>query len=214
MEDKRVVTIIGNIGVGKTTSLPLIAKALNADIIRADELFQVNPFRDNFLQNPTRWALTNEIYLLHKRIKFIKDEIKNCKKQTIVIDSGILMSWVYAKSHYLSGKITLDEWLFFEEIFSEWSQFALNTSLFYLHAPKETLLGRIKKRSRDFEIKLYKERYLEELESGLRDFCANFSKKMKNIIHIDTNSLNLSTSQKDKNTFIKSVKANFSISEK
>ena len=206
MDDKQIITIIGNVGVGKTTALPLVATALNADIIRADEFFQTNPFRDKFLKDIPRWGFTNELYLVHKRLSLIKRSLLQSDKSTVIIDSGLLMSWVYTKSHYLSGKITLDEWIFFQEVFFEWSHFALNTTLLYLTADTSTLLKRITHRKRDFELKQYKRAYLLELEIGLRDLCATFAGKVKNIISLDTTSLNLLSSKKDKAFFSTYIK--------
>lgn len=206
MQDKRLITIIGNVGVGKTTSLPLVAKALDAEIVRADEFFQVNPFRDNFLKDTSRWGFTNELYLVHKRITLIKNAIRESRKETIVIDSGLLMSWVYAKSHYLSGKMTLDEWLFFEDIFREWSSFALHTTLLYLTATPEVLLQRIKKRHRDYEIAIYSQDYIQQLEIGLRDLCANFAQHVEKNVSIDTTMLNLVSSKKDITYFMQEIK--------
>jgi deoxyadenosine/deoxycytidine kinase len=203
---KQLVTIIGNVGVGKTTSLPLVAKALNADIIRADELFQVNPFRDHFLKDTPRWGFTSELWLVYQRVQLIKQSIEKSQKDIIVIDSGLIMSWVYAKSHFLTGKMRLDEWLFFEELFKEFSSFSLNTTLLYLSAPVDTLLLRIKKRKRDYEIALYKKEYIQQLELGLRDLCASLSYQFDDIIFFPTEHIgNIVSSSMDKASFVRSI---------
>lgn len=205
--NKHIVTIVGNVCTGKTTSLPLVAKALHADTIKADEIFQTSLFRDEFLQDVSRWAFIHEIWLAKKRADFIAKEIEKSKNQTIVIDSGLIMSYVYAKSHFLVGKMTLKEWSFFEELFLELHHVSPQTTLLYLSAPIDTLIGRMKKRGRDYEIKKYKKEYLEELEIGLRDLVASSRHIFKNLIAFDTNQIgNITTHEKDKRKFIDLVK--------
>lgn len=180
------ITIIGNIGVGKTTTLPFVAKALDADIIQADDLFQtINPFRDRYLADIKRWGFANELWMAYHRKNLITTAVEQSKKENIVIDSGMIMSWVYTKSHFLSGKMDTDEWALFNELFTQWSRFSLKTTLLYLTAPVDVLMKRIQTRGRDYELAMYKPVFLEQLEMGLKDLTANFGGVFDDIIMLD-----------------------------
>lgn len=208
---KHLITIIGNIGAGKTTILPFVAKALDADIIEADDLFQtLNPFRDRYLADIKRWGLTNELWMTHKRVNLIKTAVAQSKQENIVIDSGLIMSWVYTKSHFLAGDMSQDEWAFFNELFTQWSKFSLTTTLLYLTAPVDVLLKRIKTRGRDYEVAMYKKEYLAQLELGLKDLMANFAGVFDDTITIDYTEIGNLTKTKAQKACVELVQKKFS----
>lgn len=208
---KHIITIIGNIGAGKTTTLPFVAQALSADLIEADDLFQtLNPFRDRYIADIPRWGLTNELWMAHKRVNLIKTAVEQSTKENIVIDSGLIMSWVYTKSHFLSGQMDPDEWAFFNELFTQWSKFSFKTTLLYLTAPVDVLMKRIKTRGREYELKMYKKEYLEQLELGLKDLTANFAGVFDDTITIDYTEIGRLTEEKAQKEFITLVQKKFS----
>ena len=185
-EHAHTITIIGNIGSGKTTTLPFVAKALEADVIQADNLFQTtNPFRDRYLDDFKRWGFTNELWMAYHRKGLIASAVEQSDKENIVIDSGMIMSWVYTKSHFLAGNLDKDEWALFNDLFTQWSRFSLKTTLLYLTAPLDVLMKRIKERGRDYELEMYTSSYLEQLEIGLTDLTANFAGVFDAIVTID-----------------------------
>ena len=207
---KHTITIIGNIGAGKTITLPFVAQALGAEVVAADDLFQtLNPFRDLYLHNIKRWGFINELWMTHKRVNLIKTAIEQSTKENIVIDSGLIMSWVYTKSHFLTGKMTQEEWTFFNELFTQWSKFSLKTTLIYLTAPIDVLLHRIETRGRDFELELYNAAYLDHLEQGLKDLTANFAGIFDDIITIDHTEIGKLTEKKAQDEFIELVQKKF-----
>lgn len=210
-QPKHIITIIGNIGAGKTTTLPFVAKALDADVIEADDLFQtVNPFRDRYLADIERWGFTNELWMAHKRVALIKSAIEQSSKENIVIDSGLIMSWVYTKSHFITGKMSPDEWAFFNELFTQWSKFSLKTTLLYLTAPVDVLLKRIQQRGRDYELEMYNKEYLEHVEVGLTDLIANFAGVFDDTVTIDYTEIGKLTEEPAQKEFEALVQKKFS----
>lgn len=208
---KHSITIIGNIGAGKTTSLPYVAQALDAKIVEADDLFQtLNPFRDMYLKDIKRWGFINELWMTHKRVNLIKTAISQSKKEHIVIDSGLIMSWVYTKSHVLTGKMTTEEWAFFNELFTQWSKFSLKTTLLYITAPVDVLVKRIQTRGRAYELTMYTPAYLEQIEKGLQDLTANFAGVFDDIITIDYTEIGRLTEKPAQIAFMKLIKKKFS----
>lgn len=177
MPTPNYLTIIGNIGSGKSTAMPLLLKALDAQPLHADDLFQtLDPFRDLYLKDISRWAFTNELWLTYERSKMIrehgaqKSSVQSPTKtnQLVLVDSGLLMSWVYTHSHLLVQNITLAEWELYEQMFDSFSkEYIAKSCVVFLKYSIPTLLARIKKRGRDYELAFYTKEYLEQIEQGL-----------------------------------------------
>lgn len=169
----RAITIIGNTGSGKSTALPILVSSLSADALDADDLFQTSdPFTQDYLKDMKRWAFTNELWLTHQRAllfrKHIQQSVRSNSNKTTVIDCGLLMSWVFTYSHFLVGNINKDEWEFYQTLYDEFSANILqDTAVIRLKYSMETLLERIHKRGRDYELEYYTREYLEQIEQGL-----------------------------------------------
>lgn len=183
---KKIITIIGNIGSGKSTALPLIAKHLDAQTIQADDLFQTtDPFAQSYLEDMSRWALANELWLTMNRVKLITAELAKSKKKLSIIDSGLLMSWVYTHSHYVAGRISAAEWDLYRELYEDYSSDLLtNSAVIFLDYSIPTLLKRITKRGREYELEFYTKQYLEELQEGLEAVKAILKKKKITVVTI------------------------------
>ena len=182
----RIVTVVGNVGAGKSSAIGVIADVLHGKTILADDLFQTtDPFRECFLNDEPRWALANELWLTKERMKILKQAMMTNTGKWLVVDSGLLMSWVYTHSHYLVGKITKEEWELYSDIFDSMAQQAfINSAVIYLDYSIETLLYRIKLRGRDYELKFYTEAYLRQLQAGLKALIYQLEKKQVKVIKI------------------------------
>lgn len=165
----KTLVIVGNIASGKSTATQIITKKLKAQKIDADDLFQTSdPFSKIYLENMSRWALTNELWLVVERVKLIQESMKKATEGLVVIDSGLLMSWVYTYGHYLNGVISEDEWLLFEEIYTRLCKEVLSkTIVVRLQYDLPVLMQRLRKRGRSFELEFYTEEYLQQIEKGL-----------------------------------------------
>jgi deoxyguanosine kinase len=164
-----IITIIGNVASGKTSAAPLIVEALGADFLDADTLFQTeDPFRELYLQNTKRWALTNELWLTMRRAELLEQAIAMNSGKPLVIDSGLLMSWVYTYSHLTVGNISQDEWELYEKVYNSVTKNLLSElTVIHLNYSMPTLLKRLKHRGRDYELTYYTQDYLTQLEMGL-----------------------------------------------
>lgn len=165
----KTLVIVGNIASGKSTATKIITQKLNAKKIDADDLFQTtDPFSKLYLENMSRWALTNELWLTIERVKLIADSMKDGDNTLVVIDSGLLMSWVYTYGHYLNGVISADEWNLFEDIYTKLCGEVLNECLVVrLRYDLPVLMHRLKNRGRQYELEFYTPEYLEQIEKGL-----------------------------------------------
>jgi deoxyadenosine/deoxycytidine kinase len=163
-----LVTLIGNIASGKTTALPLVGKALDAHVLFADELFQVSPFRDRYLEDTPRWAFSNELWLTEQRYRLTIETLAEHPDETVVIDSGLLMSWVYSYSHVGTGSFSPSEWELYDRLFSHWfSPLQSRMKIIAFNCSTKEKLERIQKRGRDYELSAYTPEYLQQIDTGL-----------------------------------------------
>jgi deoxyadenosine/deoxycytidine kinase len=185
----KFITIIGNIGVGKSTLTDLLAKNLPAHEIPADSLFKISPFFPLTVNDRARWSLTSDVWFLYQRVKMTQDVPQAVKKNNVVVDSGIPMSFAYAHSRLDSGYFTKEEWQLYKDLHDE----LLTDSLFpdivvYLKAPVKFLLERINERGREFELKYYTAEYLRRLSRSLGVVVKKLKEKKVKVITIDVRS--------------------------
>lgn len=168
-KQSKTLVIVGNVASGKSTATKIITNKLNAQKIDADDLFQtLDPFSKLYLENMSRWALTNELWLTVERVKLIQESMKKTDKDLVVIDSGLLMSWVYTYGHYLNGVISADEWNLFENIYTKLCGEVINKMLVVrLRYDVPVLMQRLQARGRLYELEFYTPEYLEQIEKGL-----------------------------------------------
>jgi len=146
-----------------------LAKHFQGKEILADELFQtIDPFAKPYLKDLKRWSFTNELWLTYERSKLIKKELRRRIPKLSIIDSGLLMSWVYSYGHSVSGSMTEDEWELYQKLYDSLSVTILKcVSVVMLDYPIETWIARMKKRGRASELKYYTPEYLRQIQRGL-----------------------------------------------
>lgn len=164
----RFITVVGNVGSGKSTLSDLLAEALPAERVPADSLYTVNPFFPLALEDRARWSLTSDLWFLHERVKMTRQIPPILERSHVVVDSGLPMSYVYAHSRVKSGFFTADEWQLYQRFHDELvGEVCKPNILIYLQAPVPFLRQRIEKRGREFEIKFHQPAYLESLNTSL-----------------------------------------------
>lgn len=207
----QLLTIIGNIGSGKSTAMPLLLDSLQAKPLYADDLFQTtDPFAQPYLDDTPRWAFTNELWLTYQRSELLREHVRvsNGSSQLTVVDSGLLMSWVYTYSHLLVKNISLDEWELYQTLYDHFSQAVLHESaVVRLQYSIDTLLERIQKRGREYELAYYTREYLEQVEQGLDALEKKLRMSGVPCLVIDESDVaDFENSQKDAEELIRQVK--------
>lgn len=186
MNNKKLITIVGNVGTGKSTLTDLLADALPAIKVPADSLFKINPFFPLAVQDRARWSLTSDIWFLHERIKLSREIPDILAKANVIVDSGLPMSYAYAHSRIGSGYFTDDEWKLYEELYNQLITIEDQSDIVvYLHAPVPFLLERISLRGREFEVKYYKEEYLAGLQHSIELMIRRLKKKNVEVLSFD-----------------------------
>jgi len=184
------IVIEGNIGAGKTSLVNRLGEDFNARLIL--ERYAENPFLPKFYEEPDRFSFPVELSFLADRYHQLKEELSN----RTIFSSLILADYYFAKS-LIFARITLkdDEYNLYRQLYDIIHQHLPVPDLFvYLHLPVEKLIANIRKRGRDYEIKI-EEDYLLRLQNGYFDYLKTQTKMR--IILIDCSKLDYINSGDD-----------------
>jgi len=189
MFDKKIISITGNIGAGKTTiitKLVEIFEKLNPTkkIVIINE--PVNSWQkeilengksllENFYENPSKYAFLFQINALITRIEIIKNTIlENPAADFFIIErSPDDDRFIFADFYLEKGDISKDQIVLFDKwrsVFFEYSKFIKNV---ILDVKPEICLERIRKRNRKGEDKIELS-YLALLDLKYKNFKGSF----------------------------------------
>ena len=193
MQKNKLIVVIGNVGSGKTTLTRRLARLMEAKEIKADSLYLTNPFFPLAVKDRTRWSLASDLWFLYERVEIMTKNIKNLEKQSLIIDSGLPMSWVYSHSRIKSGYYNKHEWLLYESMSDVTTGKSPKPDLIiHLHGAIPFLLERIQTRGREFEKKYHTAEYLSSLDYSLKEYIARCKKKRIKILSIDVEKMDMS----------------------
>lgn len=153
------IAVEGNIGVGKSTLVNLLAEHYGARILL--EEFADNNFLPKFYKEPGRYAFPLELSFLADRYKQLKQHLlhQDLFQKTIIAD------YIFTKSK-LFARINLkeDEYELFQKLFDIIDiQLPQPQLLIYLHSPIKRLQKNIATRGRTYEQSIPDD-YLEKVE--------------------------------------------------
>ncbi len=156
---RRIITVEGNIGSGKTSFAKKLAAAYNAKLIL--ETFADNPFLQKFFVKQQDYALGMEMFFMAERYEQLKTELI----ETENINDTFVIDYLFTKS-LLYAKVNLDdaEYGLYQKIFNILNPKVLKSDLvIYLHSNLDRLVSNIYQRGREFELSVKKE-YLKKIE--------------------------------------------------
>ncbi len=160
MKREAFVGIAGNIGVGKTTFTEIIANRFGWDAFY--ESVVDNPYLIDFYHDMHRWSFNLQVYFLHHRFE---THIKMSKIPTGVIQDRTIYEDVeiFARNLYEMRFMSQRDWDTYRDLFRNMTSFLRKPDLIiYLKATTDTLLSRIRNRSREYEQEIDPE-YLHSL---------------------------------------------------
>jgi len=189
LKSKPFIAIAGNIGVGKTTFTKLLAEKM--DLIPYYESVDDNPYLSDFYHDMDRWSFNLQIYFLQHRFKH-HIEINNLSKGVIQDRTIYEDASIFAYNLYEMKIMSKRDWETYISLFDNMTQFLKKPDLIiYLKASTDTLINRIKSRSRDYEKDIDKG-YLHRLNIYYKNYKTWFSRIDDfNILEIDTNNFNI-----------------------
>ena len=170
MKNHPFVGLAGNIGVGKTTFTEIVAEKLGWTPYF--ESVDDNPYLGDFYGDMSRWSFNLQVYFLHKRFKSHHDmSLSNggvIQDRTIYEDVEI-----FARNLNEMGFMDQRDWKNYRNLFSIMTSYLHKPDLIvYLKASTDTLISRIKSRSRDYEKSIDPE-YLHTLNVSYNKWISN-----------------------------------------
>ena len=182
MKNIPFVGVAGNIGVGKTTFTKKISEVFGWSPYYESVID--NPYLNDFYKDMHRWSFNLQIYFLYHRFRshqeMLNSQIGVIQDRTIYEDVEI-----FAKNLYKMQYLTKRDWNSYKNLFEIMIQFIEKPHLIiYLRATTDTLISRIKGRSRDFEKDIDIE-YLYKLNVSYEKWIKSLNKNEIMIINTD-----------------------------
>ncbi len=167
--DHRYIVVEGPIGVGKSSLTNIVAERFQAR--RVMEVVEENPFLASFYSDRAKYAFQTQMFFLLSRFKQQQELF-----QQDLFASVTVSDYLFAKDRIFAA-LTLDEneLGLYERVFEALGPRVTKPDLvIYLQARMDVLLGRIKKRAREFERK-FDVSYLESLCKSYNDFFFHYT---------------------------------------
>jgi len=194
------VGIAGNIGVGKTTFTEIVAKKMGWKAYFESVLD--NPYLNDFYGDMQRWSFNLQIYFLHHRFS-THHEMTNQKGGKIQDRTIYEDVEIFAKNLHEMGNIDKRDWENYCNLFKLMTSYLQQPNIIvYLRASTDTLITRIKKRSRDYERSISPE-YLHQLNISY-DRWVNSIADIPTLT-IETDNFNIFTDKNRLNKIIRDI---------
>ncbi len=166
----RFIAVEGPIGVGKTTLATLLSERIKGKLVL--EEVDENPFLPLFYQDRKRYAFVTQIFFLLSRYNSLLEvNQRDIFSKTVVSDYFFEKDWIFAH-------INLDEreLILYRKIYEILSSHIPSPDLvIYLQAGVDTLIKRIKKRGRPYEMEMDPE-YLKALIGAYNEYLYHYTK--------------------------------------
>lgn len=179
------VTIAGNIGVGKSTLVELLAGKLGWEPVM--EAVADNPYLADFYEDMERWSFQSQVFFLVRRIQQHHRLLQN--SHSVLQDRSVYEdAEIFARNLFLQRSMSERDWSCYYELYQTLSTLLDPPDLvIYLRASVPTLRTRIEQRGREYEQSI-SDTYLEQLNALYDQWAAGFS--LSPVLTIDTNRLN------------------------
>lgn len=178
----RFITVIGNVGAGKTTLTRALSEAMNFDA--SYESVANNPYLTDFYQDQAAWGFHLQIFFLGQRYKDIVD-IAAAGRHHIQDRSIYEDVEIFAKALYENGKMSERDYLTYHTLFYSMVEQLIQPDLaIYLTGGIDTILGRIRLRGRESE-KQVPVSYWTELHRRYGELMARYDRSPVLTVDID-----------------------------
>ena len=181
---KYFITIAGNIGVGKSTLVGLLAERLGWAPIY--EAVTENPYLADFYKDMQRWSFHSQVFFLSRRLQQ-HHELLQLPHSAIQDRSVYEDAEIFARNLYRQGNMGERDWQSYYDLYQTLAMLLRPPDLvIYLQASLPTLRRRIANRGRDYERGI-SDAYLLQLNSLYDEWAQSFS--LSPVLIVDTNNL-------------------------
>lgn len=206
-----VIVVGGMIGLGKTTVTKILSEALNGEPFYEDvkgnkllELFY-NSTDEEIQRN--RYPFLLQLDFLNSRFKMIK---KACIKQNNVLDRSIYEDLYFCQKNMELGRISELEFYIYNELLGNMMEELKELPkkspdlMVYLKGSLDTVLKRINKRGREYEIDEKLKDYYKYIWEGYDEWIEkNYNKS--DVLIVDMDKVDVINNENDKLNMIKEV---------
>jgi len=178
------ITIAGNIGVGKSTLVRLLAERLNWEPVF--EAVEENPYLSDFYQDMSRWSFHSQVFFLSRRLQQHYDLLQ--RHTAIIQDRSVYEdAEIFARNLAVQGLMSEREWATYYDLYQTLITLLRPPHLIiYLQAGLPVLRRRIQQRGRDYE-QAISDDYLTRLNTLYDDWVTRFT--LSPVLTINTNNL-------------------------
>lgn len=170
--DYRFITVIGNVGAGKSTLTRALSELLSYDA--SFERVDNNPYLSDFYQDQAAWGFHLQIYFLGQRYRDIA-RIQEAGRNHIQDRSIYEDVEIFAKALHETGKMVDRDFQTYHDLFHNMVDSLIKPDLaIYLTGSLETILQRIASRGRDSE-KAVPTAYWADLHARYERFIADYT---------------------------------------
>jgi len=169
---KKFIAVAGNIGVGKSTLVALLAQRLSWQPFF--EPVGENPYLADFYTDMQTWSFHSQIFFLTRRLR-IHRELCDNPSSSIQDRSVYEDAEVFARNLARQGLMEERDYRSYRELYTVLTQFLPAPDLVvYLRAEVPTLIDRISQRGRSYEQEI-EPAYLAQLNVLYEDWIRNFT---------------------------------------
>ena len=166
------VAVAGNIGVGKSTLVGLLAEKMQWTPFFEPQ--SQNPYLADFYQDMREWSFQSQIFFLSRRLRAHKDISDH--PGSVVQDRSVYEdAEIFAHNLFLERNMSDRDYRTYRDLYEVLTRFLPPPDLVvYLRASVETLVSRISMRGRDYE-KGIRPDYLTRLNELYEEWTERFS---------------------------------------
>ena len=168
----RFVAVAGNIGVGKSTLVEMLAERM--DWTPFFEPQSQNPYLADFYRDMQEWSFQSQIFFLSRRLRAHRD-ISNHPGPAVQDRSVYEDAEIFAQNLFLERNMSDRDYQTYRDLYEVLTRFLPPPDLVvYLRASVSTLMERISMRGRDYEKGIQPE-YLGRLNDLYEEWTESFS---------------------------------------
>jgi deoxyadenosine/deoxycytidine kinase len=178
------ITVAGNIGVGKSTLVKLLAERLDWQPVF--EAVTENPYLADFYQDMQRWSFHSQVFFLSRRLQQHHDLLQ--LNGSVIQDRSVYEdAEIFARNLKEQGHLSERDWSCYLELYRTMAMLLRPPDLVvYLKAAVPNLRRRIAQRGRGYE-QAISEDYLAQLNVLYEAWVSDF--RLCPVLTVDTNNL-------------------------